>query len=155
MLLAIKLWEWCNPGTTRIRADRFNQGRGCLADFFMRPPTLKAGNFAALWPTDAILIVWKDLSPTSKYISISRGWQHFMGRFCSLKKTSFQYYLSSKGAISNRYSCMRQPTCLSTTWHTVLHQFQMPHEIVGSNLFWGKTLDLNTSFGVTSQPIYP
>ena len=47
-LLAIKLWEWFDPGTTRIRADRFDQGRGRVADFFMRPPTLKASNFAAL-----------------------------------------------------------------------------------------------------------
>ena len=47
-LLAIKLLEWFDPGTTQIRADWFDQGQGRVADFFMRPPTLKASNFAAL-----------------------------------------------------------------------------------------------------------
>ena len=67
-LLAIKLWEWFNPGTTRIRADRFDQGQGHVADFFMRPPTLKASNFAALWPTDPKFLALKDLNPLKKYI---------------------------------------------------------------------------------------
>ena len=45
---AIKLWEWFDPSTTRIRADWFERGRGRLADFFLWPPTLTAGNFEAL-----------------------------------------------------------------------------------------------------------
>ena len=47
-LLVIKLLEWFDPGTTRIWADRFDQGQGRVADFFMRPPTLTASKFAAL-----------------------------------------------------------------------------------------------------------
>ena len=47
-LLAIKLPERFDPGTARIWADCFDQSRGRVADFFMRPPTLKASNFAAL-----------------------------------------------------------------------------------------------------------
>ena len=46
--LAIKLWEWFDPGTTRIWADWFKSGRGQMADFFLRPPNLTASNFEAL-----------------------------------------------------------------------------------------------------------
>ena len=66
-LPAIKLWEWLdrdrgsNPGTL---AD---WGRGRLADFFLRPPTLTASNFAALWPTDPKFLALKDLNPFEKY----------------------------------------------------------------------------------------
>ena len=72
-LLAIKLWEWFDPGTTRIRADRFDQGRGRVADFFMRPPTLTASNFAALWPTDLKFLAFKDLNPFSKRIKFEEA----------------------------------------------------------------------------------
>ena len=51
-LPAIKLWEWFNFAWVRTRADCFEWGRGQLADFFSRPPTLKSGNFEALWSTD-------------------------------------------------------------------------------------------------------
>ena len=34
---------------------------------FWRPPTLTAGNFKALYPTDPIFIVLKDLNPFQKY----------------------------------------------------------------------------------------
>ena len=44
----IRLWEWFERGRTRIRADWFEWGWGCAADLFLRPPTLKAGNFEAL-----------------------------------------------------------------------------------------------------------
>ena len=47
-LLAIKLWEWFDHGQIRIWADCFECGRGWKADFFLRPPTLIANNFAAL-----------------------------------------------------------------------------------------------------------
>ena len=72
-LLAIKLWEWFDPGTTRIRADRFDQGRGRVADFFMRPPTLTASNFAALWPTDLKFLAFKDLNPFSKCVKFQEA----------------------------------------------------------------------------------
>ena len=41
----------------RTQANWFEWGWGWVADFFLRPPTLKAGNFATLQPTDPILIV--------------------------------------------------------------------------------------------------
>ena len=66
-LLAIKLWEWLdrdresNPGTL---AD---WGRGRLADFFLRPPTLTASSFEALWPTDSKFLAIKDLNLLKMY----------------------------------------------------------------------------------------
>ena len=41
-------------------ADWFEWGRGQAADFFLRPPTLKAGNFEALLCTDPIFTEKKD-----------------------------------------------------------------------------------------------
>ena len=65
---AIKLWEWFDPGTTQIRADWFEGGRGQMADFFLRPPTLTASNFAAIWPKDLKFTVIKDLNLLKKYV---------------------------------------------------------------------------------------
>ena len=67
-LPAIKLWEWFDPGCSRTRADRFECGRGWKADFFFRPPTLTASNFAALWPTDSKFLAIKDLNLLKKYL---------------------------------------------------------------------------------------
>ena len=66
-LTAIKLWEWFDPGCSRTRADRFECGRGWKADFFLRPPTLTASNFDALWPTDPIFTILKDLNLLKRY----------------------------------------------------------------------------------------
>ena len=71
-LPAIKLWEWLERARHRTRADCFKWGRGRLADFFLRPPTLTASNFAALWPTDPIFTAFKDLNLLKKYIKIKR-----------------------------------------------------------------------------------
>ena len=67
---AIKLWEWFDPGTTRIRADWFESGRGQMADFFVRPPTLTTGNFRAVWPKDFKFSALKDLN---HFITVSKG----------------------------------------------------------------------------------
>ena len=61
-LPAIKLWEWFDPG------DCFEWGWGQAADFFLRPPTLTAGNFEALWPTDPKFLALKDLNLLKEYI---------------------------------------------------------------------------------------
>ena len=53
-LLAIKLWEWFGFARNRTEADWLKWRQGRMADFFLRPPTLTASNFAALWPTDPI-----------------------------------------------------------------------------------------------------
>ena len=47
-LLAIKLWEWFEFARDQIRADWLELGQGQEADFFLRTPTLKASNLAAL-----------------------------------------------------------------------------------------------------------
>ena len=65
---AIKLWEWFDSGTTRVRADWFESGQGQMADFFLRPPTLTASNFAALWPTDLKFSAFKNFKPLKKHI---------------------------------------------------------------------------------------
>ena len=66
-LLTIKLWEWFDPGTTRTWADWFECGRGQMADFFVRPPTLTTGNFGAIWPKDLKISEIKDLNRLKKY----------------------------------------------------------------------------------------
>ena len=49
-----------------MRAEWFEWGRGRAADFFLRPPTLKAGNFEALLCTDPIFTTLKALNPFKK-----------------------------------------------------------------------------------------
>ena len=69
-LPAVKLWEWFNPRWNWIWANWFERGRGRMADFFLRPPTLTAGNFEALQPTDfkfSALIDWNVLKRQLKY----------------------------------------------------------------------------------------
>ena len=63
---------------------------------------------AALWPTNPILSVWKDLNPLSMNVKISRGWQHFTDRFCPHKITSF-----TKGLFSNMRFVLILAVCTS------------------------------------------
>ena len=67
-LPAIKLWEWFDPGCSRTQANRFECGQGWKADFFFRPPTLIAKNFAALSTTNPKFSAFKDLNLLKKYI---------------------------------------------------------------------------------------
>ena len=66
-LPAIKLWERFDCAGHRTQADWFGWGQGRLADFFLRPPTLKASNFAALQSTDPIFTDIKDLNCLKKH----------------------------------------------------------------------------------------
>ena len=66
-LPTIKIGEWFNPGCSPTRADRFECGQGCLADFLLRPPTLTASYFAALWPTDPKFSAFKHLNFLKKH----------------------------------------------------------------------------------------
>ena len=66
-LPAIKLWEWFELARDQIRADLFECGRGCAADFFWRPPTLTASNFEAFWSIDLIFTELKDLNLLKKH----------------------------------------------------------------------------------------
>ena len=50
-----------------MQAEWFNWGWGRAADFFLRPPNLKAGNFKALLCTDPMFTALKVLNPLKKY----------------------------------------------------------------------------------------
>ena len=65
-LLSVKLWEGFDPGRSRTRAEWFKWCRSRPADFLLRPPTLTASNFKALWPTDPIFTAFKDLNLSKK-----------------------------------------------------------------------------------------
>ena len=59
-LPAMKLLEWFDPGQTRIQADWYEWDRVRATDFFLKPPTLTAGNIEATWPTDFKFLALKD-----------------------------------------------------------------------------------------------
>ena len=61
-LPAIKLSEWLDRDRESNPSRLADWGRGRLADFFLRPPTLTASNFAALWPTDPKFSAFKHLN---------------------------------------------------------------------------------------------
>ena len=50
-----------------MQADWFECGGGRMADFFLRPPVLKASNVAALQITDSIFIQIKNLNLLKKH----------------------------------------------------------------------------------------
>ena len=60
-LPAIKLWEWLERDRVSNPGRLADWGQGRLADFFLRPPTLTASNFAALWPAEPKFLASKDL----------------------------------------------------------------------------------------------
>ena len=66
-LPAIKLWEWLNRDRELNPGILADWGRGRLADFFLRPPTLTASSFEALWPTDSKFSAIKDLNLLKRY----------------------------------------------------------------------------------------
>ena len=62
-LLAVKLWKWFNFALDQTRPNAIANNLGGMAeaaDFFLRTPTLKARNFAALWPRDPKFSAYKD-----------------------------------------------------------------------------------------------
>ena len=84
-LPAIELLEWFDPVTSWTRAEWFEWGRGCPADFSLRPPTLKASNFKALRCTDPIFLAWKGLICFPKYTKIQESGSIFMVGFALSK----------------------------------------------------------------------
>ena len=62
-LPAIKLWEWLDRDRGFEPEQTGWLGPGPAGRLFLRPPTLTAGNFAALWPTDPKFLALKDLNP--------------------------------------------------------------------------------------------
>ena len=61
-LPAIKLSEWLDRDRESNPSRLADWGRGRPADFFLRPPTLTASNFAALWPADPKFLALKNLN---------------------------------------------------------------------------------------------
>ena len=88
-LPAIKLWEWFDFARVRTRADWFKWGRGRMADFFMRPPTLKAGNFEALWLIDPIFTALKVLNPLKRYFKHQEASYNFKLGFALSNRPHF------------------------------------------------------------------
>ena len=66
-LPAIKVSEWLDHDRESNPSRLADWGRGRLAGFFLRPPTLTASNFAALWPTDSKFSAIKDLNFLKRY----------------------------------------------------------------------------------------
>ena len=83
-LLAIK--HWFDPKQSQIWAECFEWGQGRAADFFLRPPTLTASNFKALWPTDPIFTALKDLNLLKKYIKNQNASINYRRGFALLKR---------------------------------------------------------------------
>ena len=88
-LPATKLWEWFDFARVRTRADWFEWGRGRMADFFMRPPTLKAGNFEALWLIDPIFTALKVLNPLKRYFKHQEASYNFKLGFALSNRPHF------------------------------------------------------------------
>ena len=66
-LPAIQLLEWFDRDRQLNPGRLADWGQGRQADIFLRPPTLTATDFAALWPTDPKFLALKDLNPLEKY----------------------------------------------------------------------------------------
>ena len=88
-LLSVKLWERFDPGCSWTWAYWCKSGRGQMAHFFLRPPTLTASNFEALWSTDLILTVLKDLNPLKKYAKHQEPSYNFRLSFVCSKNPHF------------------------------------------------------------------
>ena len=88
-LPAIKVWEWFDFARVRTQADWFKWGRGRMADFFMRPPTLKAGNFEALWLIDPIFTALKVLNPLKRYFKHQEASYNFKLGFALSNRPHF------------------------------------------------------------------
>ena len=88
-LPAIKLWEWLDRDRGSNPGRLADWGRGRLADFFLRPPTLTASNFAALWPTDPKFLALKDLNLLKKDTRYQKTSDNFRLGFAMSKRTHF------------------------------------------------------------------
>ena len=113
-LPAIKLWEWFDPGPTGIRANRFDWGWGWSADFFLRPSTLKAGNFEALSSTDSIFTLSKDLNLLKSILKIKRL-AAFWGRVLPCQIDLNSIVLFTRGTIMILGNCICKLTLIDFT----------------------------------------
>ena len=60
-----------------------------MADFFLRPPTLTAGNFKALCPTDPKFLALKDLKLLKRYIKYQETSYNFRLGFALSNRPHF------------------------------------------------------------------
>ena len=67
----------------------------------------ETSNFASLRPADPILNSWKDLNPSSKYVSFSREWQYLKSRILLSQSDLMLICLFTKGAVcfAHSYIC--------------------------------------------------
>ena len=124
----IKPRQESNPGRLA------NWGRGRMADFYLRPPTLTASNFAALWPTDPILIAMKVLNPFERYTKVQQPsyvfrinyarskWPHFH-RAClvTVRKRMSIAVIKSKYQIVKTVTFKYTFACVSLSSIVILH----------------------------------
>ena len=84
------IWPRSNL-TWAERASTQFSWNGWSGILFLENPTLTASNLKALWPTESILLIQKDLTPFPKYSITSKCWWLFKHMYCPLILTSFSY----------------------------------------------------------------
>ena len=72
-----------------MQAEWFEFGRGRMADFFLRPTTLTAGNFKALQPKDFKFSALKDLNVLKRYKKYQETINNFRLGFALSKRPHF------------------------------------------------------------------
>ena len=97
----IKVWEWFDPGPPRTRADWFECGRGRMADFFVRPPTLTTDNFEAIWSKDIKFSAINDLNRLKKYAKYQEASSIFKVCFALSKWPHLHKAYVVKGSLFN------------------------------------------------------
>ena len=109
-LPALKLLEWFNPGRSQIQANWFKWGLGQVADFFLRSPALTSSNFKALWSTDLILTILKEITLVKNYTKNQEASCIFRIIFAHSKSPHFHRAYSTT-------ICKRGATTVYVAWH--------------------------------------
>ena len=152
-LLSIKLWEWFDPRQTQIWADWFKWGKGWAADFFLRPPTLTASNFAALWPTDPKFLAIKDLNLFKKCIKNQEASSILKVVFAFSKWPHLHRELSNcPGMVVRHCNCKRFSCLFNTMWNIFAqYKYTMKKIVDQSEVFWTKVLSLDFKYETYSN----
>ena len=102
-LLAIKLWEWFDPGHSQIQANGAFRIFG-LKGKSVQVQSLMASNYAALWPTDLKFLAVKDLNPFLMVFffifSISEEHNHFW-RSKGVNPRTYKIFRGQPGTYKN------------------------------------------------------
>ena len=148
-LPAIKVWEWFDPGPPRTRADWFECGRGRMADFFVRPPTLTTSNFEAIWLKDFKFSAIKDLNRLKKYAKYQKASSILRVGFAFSKYPYFNraYLVSSGFGCPHLYTSFESPDVwlfglwMSRAWIFV-YRVSFPSKLLSSCLLNSQIVDL-------------